>query len=277
MAGRIRTIKPELLEDERTAGLSDRSWRLFVSMLLLADDYGNLRGSATYLGGAVFWARELPIGRVAESMQELLAAGLITSYTVHEQHYLAIKGWSKHQRVDRPSPARIPGPQAEIREITLASDSRVIRERLATDQDQDQDQDPDRDREGASAPVALAAAERQPLLLAAPKCATPDPREEICARLWAAQDQLRREVNQRARPLRLTDAARASVLAVLSEHSEEDCDHVLRVYAAEARRARTEGKSDWFDGVSNWRPENFRRALGRDHEPAPQQEWRFRG
>ena len=55
MAGRIRTIKPELLEDDATAGLSDSAWRVFVSMLLLADDYGNLRANPMLLDAAIFW------------------------------------------------------------------------------------------------------------------------------------------------------------------------------------------------------------------------------
>lgn len=40
---RIRTLKPEILEDARTAGLSDAAFRLFVAMIVLADDHGNLR------------------------------------------------------------------------------------------------------------------------------------------------------------------------------------------------------------------------------------------
>jgi two-component system sensor histidine kinase BaeS len=37
MSGRIRTIKPELLDDERTATLSDAAFRLFIGLILLAD------------------------------------------------------------------------------------------------------------------------------------------------------------------------------------------------------------------------------------------------
>jgi hypothetical protein len=45
-------------------------------------------------------------------------------------------------------------------------------------------------------------------------------------------------------------------------HTVEDCEHVLRRYAAEAR-ARPRESAQWFDGVTNWRPENFARALGK--------------
>ena len=49
MAGRIRSIKPELLDDEVAAGLSDAAWRLFVSSWILADDHGCFRAGARYL------------------------------------------------------------------------------------------------------------------------------------------------------------------------------------------------------------------------------------
>ena len=54
MAGRIRTIKPELLEDEVASSLSDSAWRLFVSSWLLADDHGNFRAGRRYLAASVW-------------------------------------------------------------------------------------------------------------------------------------------------------------------------------------------------------------------------------
>lgn len=42
MAGRIRSIKPEILDDEKCASLSH---------LEIADDYGNLRGDPDYVRG----------------------------------------------------------------------------------------------------------------------------------------------------------------------------------------------------------------------------------
>ena len=40
MSGRIRTIKPELLEDAITAGLSDSAFRVFVGMILFVLFWG---------------------------------------------------------------------------------------------------------------------------------------------------------------------------------------------------------------------------------------------
>ena len=55
------------------------------------------------------------------------------------------------------------------------------------------------------------------------------------------------------------DAAR--VEAAIREYGEEDCRHVMAVYAAEAKA--NSGSAQWFDGVSNWRTDNFNRARGR--------------
>lgn len=145
---RIRTIKPELLEDERTATLSHEGFRLFVSLLVLADDYGNLRAHPEYIRGQAFWGRDAD---VEGALNELMAAELVLPYRIRGQLYLAIRGWSKHQRVDKPGKPRVPPPDdaaAEIlnrwdgsREDSRKSreDSLGLRETLATDPDPDPD------------------------------------------------------------------------------------------------------------------------------------------
>ena len=73
MAGRIRTIKPELLEDAKTAKLSHEAWRLFVSSILLADDYGAFRAEPGFLRGTVFWGSEAD---VHQAISEIVTVGL---------------------------------------------------------------------------------------------------------------------------------------------------------------------------------------------------------
>lgn len=107
--GRIRTLKPELLEDTRTASLSDAAFRLFVASVLLADDHGNLRADERWLSGQVWWARG-GSPQVAEILRELAEAELILAYRVREQMYVHLRGWSKHQRIDNAGKPRVPGP-----------------------------------------------------------------------------------------------------------------------------------------------------------------------
>jgi hypothetical protein len=114
MAGRIRTIKPEMLEDARTAELSDGAFRLFIGMLLLSDDHGRLRADVRYLTGQVFWGA--PEGSttaredVARARRELVDASIINVYAVRGQEYAHIRTFQKHQRIDKPSGPKCPGP-----------------------------------------------------------------------------------------------------------------------------------------------------------------------
>lgn len=127
MSGRIRTIKPELLEDAVTAGLSDMAFRLFISCILLADDHGRLRFEPAFIRGTVYWARDVDAEAFTLALAEL--EPLVMAYVVKGQRYGAIRNWKKHQRVDKPGKPRLPEPPPE----TLANVSRDSREDLAPD------------------------------------------------------------------------------------------------------------------------------------------------
>lgn len=89
---------------------------------------------------------------------------------------------------------------------------------------------------------------------------------ELAEKIWATQNTLRQASIPGARSLTATDAALTMVAQILEAgHSLEDCEHVLRVYAAEAQ-ARPESR-EWFNGETNWRIGNFRRQLGRSAAP----------
>lgn len=130
MAGRIRSIKPEILEDEKTAALSHLEWRLFVSLWLVADDYGNVRGEPAYLLAQTLWASEETRDSVLDALKALVRDGLVAPYIVRGQSYLHVTGWDRHQKVDKPGKPRMPGPaEAEPEHSgTLTDDSRDRRE-----------------------------------------------------------------------------------------------------------------------------------------------------
>lgn len=124
MSGRIRSIKPEVLEDEVASALSDAAWRLWVSSWVLADDHGNLRLGERYLAANV-WQ---DTGRdVATPLFELLAVGLIEHYSAQGQRYGHIKGWKRHQRVDNAGNPRVPTPEEDD-----GTWNQELRERLST-------------------------------------------------------------------------------------------------------------------------------------------------
>lgn len=131
MAGRIRSIKPELLEDDKTANLSHEGWRCFVSLLLLADDYGNFRAHPSLLEGAIFWGCPSAQG-IGRLLRELGEVGLVTVYSVRDQTYGHINGWARHQRVDKPGKPRCPGPK-EATNVLEYANSGIVPESFRMD------------------------------------------------------------------------------------------------------------------------------------------------
>lgn len=80
-------------------------------------------------------------------------------------------------------------------------------------------------------------------------------------RLWELQGLLRKEALPGTHSLEPTAERLAAVAERLEAGaSPADCETVLREYAAEAKRDK--GGGQWFNGSSNWRAENFNRALG---------------
>ncbi len=139
--GRIRTLKPELLTDAKTARLSDTAWRMFVSALLLADDAGRLPADDVVVGGQVFPGRSFT--EASRALVELSKASLVDLYEVRGQRYAEIRGFTKHQKIDRPSGPKFPAPSEAIVEPSSSP-----RRALDADHDHDHDLDRDHEREG---------------------------------------------------------------------------------------------------------------------------------
>ena len=112
MAGRIRSIKPEILDDEEVSALSDEAWRLWVSMWLLADDAGNCRAGDRYLAAQV-WQDTGRSPRVAAILRELRRGKRLEIYIHKGERYAHIRNWEKHQRIDNAGRPRVPGPTHE--------------------------------------------------------------------------------------------------------------------------------------------------------------------
>lgn len=116
MTGRIRTIKPEWLEDERFNACSDAAIRLAMVFLSLVDDDGRVRISTKALGMAGWkWcdliADKTEHARLAAA--ELAAARWIVPYRVGEYECWQIRTFAQHQKIDRRRPSRLPPPGVE--------------------------------------------------------------------------------------------------------------------------------------------------------------------
>lgn len=127
MAGRIRTIKPEILEDEEVAELSSDAWRLWVSLWTLVDDFGNVHAAPKKLHGQIFWAWQ-PEKSVSELLIELQSKRRIELYEVNGARFLHVRNWEKHQRIDNAGKERCPRPVEGSIIAAVRGDSRRFAE-----------------------------------------------------------------------------------------------------------------------------------------------------
>jgi hypothetical protein len=84
---RIRSLKPEILTDEKSAALTDTEWRLFVSCIVMADDYGNFRATPAFLCSQAFWATTTYRDACAKALDTLARVSLVGLYSSGGQQY----------------------------------------------------------------------------------------------------------------------------------------------------------------------------------------------
>lgn len=146
---RIRSIKPEIWEDELFGRLDPPTQLLFIGLISHADDDGRQRGAVEKIGAAFWPYHRTPDDEIDERLSSLEEAGLIIRYVVDRQAYIQIVGWSKHQRVDKRTPSKLPPPEkipdapeniredsTKSAETALQSEAGNFREDSCTDQDQ---------------------------------------------------------------------------------------------------------------------------------------------
>ena len=120
---RIRTIKPELPQDEVLGQCSREARLTFLLLLTQSDDFGRFRAHPVGLKGAIFPYDDITGAQVAEWLAELVEVGRLELYTVDGQSYGCFVNWSKHQRVDNASTkTALPAPPGKS-ESTPAGDA----------------------------------------------------------------------------------------------------------------------------------------------------------
>lgn len=197
---RIRTIKPEWLEDEQLLRAGCHARVLSVALILIADDYGRGRCIPEALAAQVFPFEPESSRVFRESLASLSAMHFVGVYRVREQQYFEIRNWTKHQRVDKPGKPRVPAPKpSDFMEIESSGDTRErfanhsgeSRESLAPDLDLDLDQE--REPRGRAIPVrgsngTATAPATPPTAAAAAAISNGEPQQltsEQVARAWA--------------------------------------------------------------------------------------------
>jgi hypothetical protein len=114
---RIRTIKPELPQSETIGRMSRDARLLFIQLFTVSDDAGRARAASRLLASLLYPYDEDAPGLIDGWLGELEGHKAIRRYEVDGSQYLEIVKWLEHQKIDRPSPSRLP----EYREVSSPS------------------------------------------------------------------------------------------------------------------------------------------------------------
>lgn len=107
---RIRSLKPEMWQDEKVGRLSLGARLLFVGLISLADDEGRFRALPVVMLAHVFPYDPGAVRKLDAWTDELLGEGLIALYSADGTRYGLLPGFTEHQRINRPTPSELPAP-----------------------------------------------------------------------------------------------------------------------------------------------------------------------
>lgn len=106
---RIRTVKPDFWEDEKLGRLSDLDRLNFLGLISLADDEGRGRGSAEWLCHRLHpYSVNGHIDLMEASLKTLGAINVVRFYEIDGQHFYQLRNFNRHQKINRPSPSKLP-------------------------------------------------------------------------------------------------------------------------------------------------------------------------
>ncbi len=105
---RIRSIKPEFWHSESLSRVSREARLLFIGIFSACDDSGRTRAASRFLASLLYPYDEDAPKRISGWLDELEKEGCVRRYTNNGDHYLDIPKWSSHQKIDKPSPSKLP-------------------------------------------------------------------------------------------------------------------------------------------------------------------------
>jgi hypothetical protein len=118
--GRIRTIKPEFPQSESIGRLSRDARLLFIQLWTIVDDSGVSRGASRILASLLYPFDDDAVSGIEAWIEELEREGMVVRYQSEGTTYIQIMNWLKHQKIDKPSPSRLPqfaSPREDSRKV----------------------------------------------------------------------------------------------------------------------------------------------------------------
>lgn len=106
---RIRSIKPEFWTSEQVMELTPLARLTFIGLWNFCDDRGVHPASAKTLKALLFASDDMTADAVAGLVAEIMQQGLVVEFEVEGRLFWHVTGWSKHQKIDKPT-YRYPAP-----------------------------------------------------------------------------------------------------------------------------------------------------------------------
>lgn len=101
---RIRTIKPQFWGDEDLARAPREARLLFIGIWNLCDDYGICKRHPAWLKGQLFpYDDDLKIDQIEAWIEALIREKCLFSFQIDLERFIAVRNFSTHQHVMRPS------------------------------------------------------------------------------------------------------------------------------------------------------------------------------
>lgn len=108
---RIRTIKPEFFTSLTIADLTPEQRLTFIGLWTHVDDAGRCVDDPRLIKAAVWPLDDRTAADIEIDLKALSESSLITRYIVNRKRYLAVTNWEEHQRINRPTPTKLPSPE----------------------------------------------------------------------------------------------------------------------------------------------------------------------
>ena len=108
---RIRSLKPELWQDEAVGACSHSARLLFIGLITQADDEGRLAGAKRLLWSLLYPWEDYDPDSLEEWLTELVEGELIQRYESRGRDYIALPTWKTHQRISHPTASKLPKPR----------------------------------------------------------------------------------------------------------------------------------------------------------------------
>lgn len=106
-----RILKESTFTSDKISSLTDFEFRLWVGLILSADDAGRVDARPAIIKGQLFALRDRVSAKdIDASLHALAAKGCVSLYTVGGKPYLWFPSWARHQRIRNVRP-KYPSPE----------------------------------------------------------------------------------------------------------------------------------------------------------------------